>query len=184
MGHEQSLFSSSRRSFLQASTAASAALAFRIVTEPMLAYAARPSVPEGAVMIDSNENPLGPCASAREAVAAIIPQGGRYLNPLTDQLATQFAQNVGVTGEHVTVFAGSSEPLHYTVRAFTSPQASYVTADPGYEAGMHAAKNGGARVVKVPLTKTCAHDVKAMLAACARCRRLLRLLRRTIRPGR
>ena len=34
----------SRRSFLQASTAASAALAFRIVTEPMLAYAARPSM--------------------------------------------------------------------------------------------------------------------------------------------
>src|SRR5271157_4485191 len=148
----------SRRSFLQASTAASAALAFRIMTEPMLAYAARPSVPEGAVMLDSNENPLGPCAAAREAIAAITPQGGRYLNPLTDQLAKQFAESVGVTKEHVRVFAGSGEPLHYTVRSFTSPQASYVTADPGYEAGMYDARNGGARIVKVPLTKTSAHD--------------------------
>ena len=71
----------SRRSFLQASTAASAALAFRIVTEPMLAHAARHNnVPEGSVMIDSNENPLGPCAAAREAVVAITPQSGRYLD--------------------------------------------------------------------------------------------------------
>ncbi len=165
MGHEPNRPSPSRRSFLQASTAVSAALAFRIMSEPMLAYASRPSVPDGAVMIDSNENPLGPCAAAREAIAAITPQGGRYLNPLTDQLATQFAQSIGVTREHIRVFAGSGEPLHYTVRAFTSPQASYVTADPGYEAGMYDARNGGVRVVKVPLTKSHAHDVKAMLTA-------------------
>jgi histidinol-phosphate aminotransferase len=49
--------------------------------------------------------------------------------------------------------------------AFISPQKSYVTADPGFEAGMFAAKVAGARVVKVPLTKTYAHDVKAMIAA-------------------
>jgi histidinol-phosphate aminotransferase len=165
MGQKQQFSSLSRRSFLQASTAASAALAFRMVSEPMLAFAARPKAPEGAVMLDSNENPLGPCAAAREAIIAITPQGGRYLNPLTDELAEQFAQSIGVTREHVRIFAGSGEPLHYTVRAFTSPQASYVTADPGYEAGMYDARNGGARIVKVPLTKTYAHDVKAMLAA-------------------
>ncbi len=161
----QKFSSLSRRSFLQASTAASAALALRIVTEPMLAYAKRPPVPAGSVMIDSNENPLGPCDAAREAVASIIPQSGRYLDPLTDELIKQLAQNFGVTEEHIRVFAGSSEPLHYTVMAFVSPKASYVTADPGFEAGAHAARNAGARVVNVPLTKTYAHDVRAMLAA-------------------
>jgi len=30
--------------------------------------------PKDAIRIDSNENPLGPGASAREAIAAIIPQ--------------------------------------------------------------------------------------------------------------
>jgi histidinol-phosphate aminotransferase len=155
----------SRRSFLQASTAASAAMALRIVTEPMLAYAKRPPAPAGSVMIDSNENPLGPCDAAREAVTTIIPQSGRYLDPLTDQLIRQLAQSFAVTDEHIRVFAGSSEPLHYTVMAFTSPKASYVTADPGFESGAHAAKNAGARVVNVPLTKTYAHDVRAMLAA-------------------
>ena len=48
---------------------------------------------------------------------------------------------------------------------FTSPQRTYVTADPGYEAGMFAAAATEARVVKVPLTKTYAHDTKGMIAA-------------------
>ncbi len=53
----------------------------------------------------------------------------------------------------------------FTVRAFCSPTASYVTADPGFEAGLFASERAKARVVKVPLTKTYAHDVKAMIAA-------------------
>jgi histidinol-phosphate aminotransferase len=55
--------------------------------------------------------------------------------------------------------------LSLSVLAFTSPQKSYVTADPCFETGMHMAAVAGARVVKVPMTKTYAHDVKAMLAA-------------------
>jgi histidinol-phosphate aminotransferase len=48
---------------------------------------------------------------------------------------------------------------------FTSREKSYVTADPGYEAGLFAADHAGARVVNVPLTKDYAHDVRAMLDA-------------------
>jgi histidinol-phosphate aminotransferase len=67
--------------------------------------------------------------------------------------------------EYVRAFPGSGEPLHFSVLAFTSNARSYVTADPGYEAGMHAAKISGARVVKTPLSSSYAHDVKAMLGA-------------------
>ena len=115
--------------------------------------------------INANENPLGPCAAARSAIAAIIPEAGRYRFGLTEEFVKLYAQSVGVGEDQVRIFAGSSEPLHYTVMAFTSPKASYVTADPGYEAGMFAAESAGARVVKVPLTKTYAHDVRAMIAA-------------------
>jgi histidinol-phosphate aminotransferase len=160
-----SLPSASRRSFLSLSAAASAALAFRIVTEPMLAHARVHNVPKDAIRIDANENPLGPGASAREAAAAIVPQGGRYSDWLTDDLVKTLAEMEGLKLEQVRVYAGSSEPLHHTVAAFASPQSSYVTADPGYEAGMFAANAIGAKVVKVPLTKSYAHDVKAMLAA-------------------
>ena len=157
--------SASRRSFLNLSAAASAALAMRIVTEPMLARAKEHHPPAGAVMIDSNENPLGPCVSAREAIADIAPQGGRYLDGLTDDLVKTVAQMEGLKPDYVTVHPGSTPPLHHTVCAFTSPQRSYVTADPGFEAGMFAVRATGARIVKVPLTKSYAHDVKAMIAA-------------------
>ena len=155
----------SRRSFLSLSAAASAAVALRIVTEPMLAHARVHNFPKDGVRIDANENPLGPCASAREAAAAIVAQGGRYSDWLTDDLVKTLAEMEGLKLEQVRVYAGSSEPLHHTVAAFASARRSYVTADPGYEAGMFTAKAIGAKLVKVPLTKSYAHDVKAMLAA-------------------
>lgn len=158
----QNLSPFSRRSFLQFSAAAAA---FHMVTEPMLAAAARRPVAADAVMIDSNENPLGPCQSARDAISAIIPQGGRYSDNLTDDLVHTFAQVEGLNPDYLHVFPGSTPALHFGVVAFTSPQKSYATADPGYEAGMFAATAAQARVVKVPLTKTYAHDVRAMLVA-------------------
>jgi histidinol-phosphate aminotransferase len=160
-----SFSTASRRSFLSLSAAASAAVAFRIVTEPMLAHARQHTFPKDAVRIDANENPLGPSAAAREAAAAIISQGGRYSDWLTDDLTKTLAEMEGLAVEQVRVYPGSSEPLHHTVCAFVSSQRSYVTADPGYEAGIFAAQAIGAKVVKVPLTKTYAHNVRAMLAA-------------------
>ena len=165
MQHTQFLSAFSRRSFLHLSTAASAGLALRIITEPMLARANVKVFAKDAVVIDANENPLGPSAAARQAIAEITPQGGRYSLGLTDELIASFVQREGLKPEYVRVFPGSSSPLHYAVLAYTSPEASYVTADPGFEAGMHCAEFTGARVVKVGLTKTFAHDVKSMLAA-------------------
>src|SRR2546430_407680 len=42
---------------------------------------------------------------------------------------------------------------------------SFVTADPGYEAGERAAQFIGSEVIRVPLTASYAHDVKKMAAA-------------------
>ena len=131
----------------------------------MLAWAGTKNVSKDAVLINANENPLGPCAAAREAITAIIPRGGRYQLELADELIETVARMEGVKPEYIHIFSGSSEPLHFVVLAYTSPTKSYVTADPGYEAGMRAAKNSGARIVKVGLTQSHAHDVKAMLTA-------------------
>jgi histidinol-phosphate aminotransferase len=155
----------SRRSFLQISAAAATAMGLRIVCEPMLARAEIHAFPKDAVVIDANENPLGPSTAARDALAAVASQGGRYSQWLTDDFVKTFATQQGIKPEYLWAFPGSSGPLHYSVLAFTSPSKSYVTADPGYEAGTHAAKISGARVMKIGLTKTYAHDVKAMLAA-------------------
>jgi len=160
----------SRRSFLRFAAAASAVTAVPILTEAHLAIAQRrkftyQAPPHDAVRIDANENPLGPCSGACASIASLIPEGGRYDYDLTEKFVSTYCAVEGLKTEYVLPYAGSSEPLHYTVLAFTSKDKPYVTADPGYEAGMHAADLNGAKVVKVPLTSTHAHDVKAMAVA-------------------
>ncbi|RXH58256.1 pyridoxal phosphate-dependent aminotransferase [Granulicella sibirica] len=169
----------SRRSFMRM---ASVAASMPIMTEAHFAWAAqqaaakatdaaparrtRPAMPPGAVLINANENPLGPCKAACDIIAAIAPKGGRYdIDGETGKLTKTFAEQNGLKENYIAVYAGSSEPLHYSVLAFTSPTRGFVTGDPSYEAGMRAAQVAKAKISKVPLTDTHAHDVKAMVAA-------------------
>jgi histidinol-phosphate aminotransferase len=156
-----------RRSFLWATALAAAG---PIVSEASLAWAARASflgdVPPDAVLINANENPLGPSKAACAAIADVAPLGGRYDRfDVNDKLIKLFADQNGLKPENIAVYAGSSEPLHYTTLAFTSPTRSLVMADPSYESPAAAAKIAGAPVRRVPLTSDYAHDVKAMVAA-------------------
>ncbi len=159
----------SRRSFFGLAAAATAAAAVPILTEPELARAQRTRVvrefPAGAVRIDSNENPLGPCSGACATMSSLLPEGGRYDDELTVKLVKTFSELEGLKPEYVRIYAGSSEPLHYTVMALTSKERSLVVADPSYEAPMYAAQANGAKIVKVPLAQDYSHDVKAMIAA-------------------
>lgn len=160
----------SRRSFFRFAAGASALASLPLLTEPRLAMAARPHFadPNKGIHIDANENPMGPCEAARQAMVDILPRGGRYLFPFEDELADVFAKQEGLNPESVIPFAGSSEPLHYTVLAFTGKDKPLVIADPGYEAPMWAAQVSGAPVLKVPLADpkgAATHDIKAMLAA-------------------
>jgi histidinol-phosphate aminotransferase len=162
----------SRRSFFRFAAGASALASMPILTESHLALAQRPQFadPNKGIHIDANENPLGPSDAARQAIVNIVPRGGRYLFNLEMDLTETFAKQEGLDPETVKVFAGSSDPLHYTVLAFTSKDRPLVIADPGYEAPMWAAKASGAQVIKVPLADPkgeAKHDVKAMLAASA-----------------
>jgi len=121
------------------------------------------NAPPDAVMINANENPLGPCEEARNAVHAIVAQGGRYLYGETDKVVVLLSQQEGVKQNYIRIYPGSSAPLHQAVLAFTSPTKPLIMGDPGYEAAGRAAAFIGAPVVKVPLTSDYRHDVKAML---------------------
>jgi histidinol-phosphate aminotransferase len=158
----------SRRSFVRIASAASAVALARITTEADLAFAQRRiarDIPADAILLNANENPLGPCAQACSAMSELGAKGGRYEFGLTQELVKIFAEIEGLKTEYVRAYAGSSEPLHYAVLAFTSPEKSLVMGDPAYEAPMRAASYSKARVFKVPLTKNYAHDVKAMVGA-------------------
>ena len=156
----------SRRSFGRiAAMMGAGAATMPFYNEPALAQLSKVDAPPDAVMINSNENPLGPCKEAREAAHRMVEQGGRYRYVEGDRVQKLLAEQEGLKLDYVRIHPGSSGPLHQSVLAFTSPTRPFVTADPGYEAGERAAKFIGAKVIRVPLTKNYAHDVKAMAAA-------------------
>lgn len=156
----------SRRSFGRIATMIGAGAALPFFNEPAMAQlSAVRNMPPDAVKINANENPLGPCAEALAAMQAPLKNGGRYMYEETFGLQELLAEQESLKATYVQPYAGSSAPLHQAVLAFTSPEHPFVTADPGYEAGERAAEFIGAKVIRVPLTKAYAHDVRAMAAA-------------------
>src|SRR5262249_59334580 len=95
----------------------------------------------------------------------VVQRGGRYLYEETFGFVEAMAQLEGLSHDHILPFAGSSDPLHRVVMAFTGPSRSFVVGDPGYEAGERAAAFVGAKTIQVPLRKDWSHDVRAMAAA-------------------
>lgn len=117
-----------------------------------------------AVRISSNENPMGPCKEACEAIAKITPLAWRYSPVGQDQDFTKTVAGIeDVPEDHIAAFAGSSDPLHRCQCAFTSPTHSWTMGDPGYGAGAPAFI--GSKLNKVPLRADFSHDVEAMVTA-------------------
>lgn len=155
-----------RRNFGRIASLLTAGGGISFYNEPALAQLSMIGpLPPDAVKINANENPLGPCPEAAEAIYGVVKQGGRYMYEETFNFARILAEQEGVSPQYVRPFAGSSDPLHRAVLAFTSPDKSLVLSDPGYEAGERAAHFIGAKVVRIPLTEKYAHDVKAMAKA-------------------
>jgi histidinol-phosphate aminotransferase len=115
-----------------------------------------------AVRINQNENPMGPCKEGLEAIAQIAPNGWRY-SPANEHgdLVKAISEIEGVKEDHIALFAGSSDPLHRTSCAFTSPTRSWTMADPGYGGGAPAFI--GSKLTRVPLRADYSHDAQAMI---------------------
>ncbi len=156
-----------RRDFGRLAALATAGAALPFYNEAVMAQglSAVRNLPPDAVRINANENPMGPCPEAIEAIQKLVPLGGRYLYNETFAFTDAMAAIENLPQDHVMPFAGSSDPLHRVVLAFTGPERSFVVADPGYEAGGRAAHFVGAKTFKVPLRKDWSHDVRAMAAA-------------------
>jgi len=95
----------------------------------------------------------------------VASKGGRYDILEMMNLVDVFAKQNNIDPDFVAVYAGSSEPLHYSVLSYTGPSRSFVAGNPTYEAGGRAAEIAKAKILQTPLTSTYAHDVKALAAA-------------------
>ena len=156
-----------RRQFGRAAALLAAGAALPFYNEAALAQDLKEiaSVPPDAVRLNTNENPMGPCPAALEAIRKVVPLGGRYLFDQTHAFVEAMATDVGLPATHVLPAAGSSDPLHRAVLAFTSPTRPLIIAEPGYEAPGRAAQFLGAKVIRVPLRRDYTHDVEAMARA-------------------
>lgn len=141
------------------------------------------------VRLSSNENPYGPSPQALKAMTKAFELAWRYPDEHTDILIETIAKINNVDSGQVALGNGSGEILKVCASAFTGPtsesqkpielakptrgpalefvpgRGTLVVADPTFEAILNHARVNRANVVKVPLTKTFAHDLKAMLAA-------------------
>jgi len=156
----------SRRDFARISLLLGAAAALPFYNEPALAQLSDVGpLPPNATKLNANENPMGPCPEAAEAIHNLVQQCGRYMFDEGPKMAQTLAEQEGLKPSYAIAFPGSSDPLHRAVLAHTSPTKPLVIADPSYEAPERAASFIGAPVIHVPLRPDYSHDVKAMAAA-------------------
>ena len=120
----------SRRNFGRLATMIAAGSTLPFYNEQAMAQLSmiKGGIPEGAVKIDANENPMGPCPEALEAIHKMAANGGRYLYQETFNMTETLAEQEGVKPSYVKAYPGSSAPLHHAVLAFTSPQKEPMTA--------------------------------------------------------
>ena len=159
-----------RRQWLQAAgaTVAAAALASpaRLLAQTPAAAPRRSLVASGLVRLNYNENPFGPAASAKAAMAqAANERAFRYADAEERELLELIARREGCRPEQIVLGAGSGEILDVAGFHFGLEKGEIVAAHPSYMALLNAADRVGGRAVRVPLNARFEHDLPAMAAA-------------------
>jgi len=134
---------------------------------PEVAYAQRAAIPGNlppdTVFLNANENPEGPPKSSIEAMAKVLPEGGRYHYQEFREFYGTLAHSEDLAPEQILVGSGSSEVLHAAIDAFTSPARPLITVSPTYEGPVELTSRGlGRQVIQVPLAPPYAADVKKL----------------------
>jgi histidinol-phosphate aminotransferase len=123
-------------------------------------------VPAGAIHINFNENPYGPCPRAIEAITRSETVACRYPDSIYSRLTQVIAEFHHVSPENIALGCGSTEILRACDDAFLSSGKNFVIAEPTFEAVTHYAVACKATAVKIPLTSDFRHDLPKMAAAC------------------
>jgi histidinol-phosphate aminotransferase len=136
------------------------------LTEAAFAQRAKLSgvAPPDTVWINGNEFPEGPPQASVDAMAQIIGGSNRYHYQEFPAFYSKLAASEGLTADQILVGAGSSEPLHAAVEAFTSPTVPLIIPMPTYEAAPELTKYKGHPVIETPLNSKMAPDVRRLAA--------------------
>jgi histidinol-phosphate aminotransferase len=112
-----------------------------------------------------NENPFGPAATAKSAMAEAVLGSCRYAFGQEKQLLEVIAAKERCRVEQIVLGSGSGEILDIAGLHFGLEKGEVVVADPAYMQLVSAAEKAGGKAVKVPLNARLEHDLSAMAAA-------------------
>ena len=117
-----------------------------------------------AIKLSSNENPLGPPASAREAIIRAASQAHRY--PSSDHAALRqaIADVQGLDPARIICGAGSDEIISFLAQAYAGPDTEVMFTEHGFLMYRICAQAAGAMPVQVPERERVT-DVDALIAA-------------------
>src|SRR5581483_3763343 len=149
----------SRRSLLQLGGMAAAVAVSRCEFPPLTRAAVKSSTP---ILLNSNEKPYGPFEEAMAAMRQALELANRYPDDTRDALLAALTKHHGFRDDEIVLGCGSTEILRAVANGFLSEGKRLIMADPTFAAIAHYAKPTSAEIVKVPLTKTFAHDLEAM----------------------
>ncbi|MEM7407153.1 MAG: histidinol-phosphate transaminase [Pseudomonadota bacterium] len=119
---------------------------------------------EDLVKLDANENPYGPVAAVREALAN-FEHYHIYPDPQCESLRGALAEFTGVDAAHILTGHGADELLDLISRLFLAPGDAIVNTPPTFGMYSFDARLQGAQVIEVPRHADYRVDVTGIKAA-------------------
>jgi len=142
-----------------------AALAPYTPTASLEVFAAQLGRPVSELIkLDANENPYGPSAAARAALAS-LDTTHIYPDPESRALRALLSEYVGVDAAHILVGAGADELIVLILQLFIAPGDAIISAPPTFAMYAFDTPLAHGRVIEVPRREDFSLDVPAIEAA-------------------
>jgi histidinol-phosphate aminotransferase len=116
------------------------------------------------VKLASNENPRGPSAAVRAAIAAATEELCRYPDGNGFELKAALSKRYGVAADHIVLGNGSNDVLELVAHAFLRPGDHAVYSRHAFAVYPLATQARGATGIEVP-ARNLSHDLAAMRRA-------------------
>ncbi|MEL5848329.1 MAG: histidinol-phosphate transaminase [Candidatus Igneacidithiobacillus chanchocoensis] len=118
---------------------------------------------DNAIKLASNESPLGTSAKVQAAIAAAVPDLGRYPEGSAPELRRALGERLEVAPEQILLGNGSDEIFTMLCRCFAGPGVEFIVSQYAFASYAIAARSVGAELVQVP-AQDYGHDLDAMAA--------------------
>lgn len=116
----------------------------------------------GSIKLASNENPLGPCPKAIEAIMASLSKLNRYPDGSGFYLRKKLSEKYCIPFDGILLGNGSNEIIELVIRAFLTPGHEVVMPAPSFLLYRLVVQWMGGKPISVPLNEDLGIDLKKM----------------------